>query len=139
MIQVALRVMVWVLVLGGAYILFGPELFDSSESTNPFASDSVLFLPPPKSPRLVEYEEMLKQRALTAEEAAEYRSLVKDRQSRFWQREGTSVEDALAGVKSQRKQRLVEILSQRGMTQDESAVFFMVLERDHPSLLADRE
>ena len=139
MIQFFARIAVWVLVIGFGYLLFGPELFDSSHSENPFTNDATLFLPPVKTQRLIEYEAILNERALSEQEADEYRSLVRDRQSRFWQGGGMSVEDALADVKTGRKGRLIEILVQRGMSQNELAIFFMVLERDHPVLLADRE
>ena len=138
MIQAVARIAVWLLVIGLGYMLFGPELFDSSRSENPFASDAPLFLPPVKTQRLLEYEAILDERVLSEQEADEYRSLVRDRQSRFWQGDGVSVEDALADVKTERKGRLIEILIQRGMSQDELAIFFMVLERDHAALLADR-
>ena len=139
MIQFFARIAVWVLVIGFGYVLFGPELFDSSRSENPFTSDATFFLPPVKTQRLIEYEAILNERALTEQEADEYRSLVRDRQSRFWQGGGMSVEDALVDVKTGRKARLIEVLVQRGMSQNELAIFFMVLERDHPALLADRE
>jgi hypothetical protein len=98
-----------------------------------------MFLPPAKSDRQVEYEKMMNERRLSPEEAVAYQSLVVERESRFWQRDGISVEEALSGVKRQRKQRLAEILEQRGASKEEVVVFFMVLERDHPKLLEDRE
>ena len=139
MIQFFARITVWVLVIGFGYMLFGPELFDSSRSENRFTSDATLFLPPVKTQHLIEYEGILNERALSEQEADEYRSLVRDRQSQFWQGDGMSVDDALADVKTGRKGRLIEILVQRGMSQNELAIFFTVLERDHPVLLADRE
>ena len=139
MIHVLLRIAVWVLVLGIGYLVVGPKLFDSSQSTSPFEGHSTIFLPPPKSQRQLEYEEITKKRTLNAEELAEYAALVEDRQSRFWQQDGVSVEEALSGIKTQRKARLAEILQQRGMTPEETSIFFVVLERDHPALLADRE
>ncbi|MBT8429799.1 MAG: hypothetical protein KJN79_07790, partial [Gammaproteobacteria bacterium] len=84
-------------------------------------------------------EELMKTRKLEPEEFAQYQSLVRQRESKFWQREGVSVEEALSGVKSQRKQHLASILEQRGMSVDESAIFLMVVARDHPALLEDQE
>lgn len=139
MIHVLLRVAVWVLVIGIGYLVIGPELFDSSQNNSPFESRSTLYLPPPKSQRQLEYEEITQNRVLNADELAEYRALVEDRQSRFWQQDGVSVEQALSGVKTQRKERLAEILEKRGMAPEETAIFFVVLERDHPALLADQE
>ena len=60
----------------------------------------------------------------------EYRSLVCGRQSRFWQDGGVSLEEVLAGVITERKARLIEILIKRGMSEDKLAIFFTVLERD---------
>ena len=60
MIHVLLRIAVWVAVFGIGYLLFGPQLFDSPRSSNPFASKATLFLPPAKSDREFEYEEILK-------------------------------------------------------------------------------
>ncbi|MCW9078905.1 MAG: hypothetical protein OQK74_07005 [Gammaproteobacteria bacterium] len=139
MIHVLLRIAVWVMVFGIGYLVFGSQLFDSSQSADPFESATTIFLPPAKSDRQIEYEELMKMRKLEPEEFAKYRSLVLERESKFWQREGVSVEEALSGVKKQRKQYLASILEQRGMSIDESAIFFMVVERDHPALLDDRE
>ena len=139
MIHVLLRIAVWVAVFGIGYLVFGPQLFDSSHSTNPFESSSAIFLPPAKSAREIEYEEEMKKRKLESEEAEEYQSLVPARESEFWQREGVSVEEALSGVKKQRRQRLASILQQRGLSNDESAIFLMVVQRDHPALLEDQE
>lgn len=138
MIHVLLRVLVWVVVIGVGYLLVGPKLFDSSSIDNPFASDAAIFLPPPKSQRHLEFDEILAARPLNEEELAEYRKLVRERQSRFWQQSGVTVEEALSGVKTQRREALASLLEQRGVTQEEAAVFFLVLERDHPALLADR-
>ena len=139
MIHVLLRIAVWVAVFGIGYLVFGPQLFDSSRSTNPFESRSTIFLPPARSAREMQYEEAMKKRKLAPEEAAEYQSLVVTRESKFWQREGVSVEEALSGVKKERKQRLASILQQRGLSNDESAIFLMVVQRDHPALLEDQE
>jgi len=138
-IHVLLRIAVWVAVFGIGYLVFGPQLFDSSQSANPFETDARMFLPPAKLPRQLGYEEAMKARRLEPEELADYQSLVLERESKFWQREGVSVEEALSGVKTERKEYLAKILSERGMSKDESVIFFMVIERDHPALLADLE
>jgi hypothetical protein len=139
MIHVVLRIAVWAVVLGVGYLAFGPGLFDSSPDESPFGSGSTIFLPPPKSERHVAYEQMSRERALSPEELEDYRALVQDRESRFWQQQGVSVEQALSGVETQRKAHLAKILDQRGLTKEEAAVFFLVVERDHPALLQDRE
>lgn len=139
MIHVLLRVAVWVAVFGIGYLVFGPQLFDSSQSANPFETDARMFLPPAKPPRQLQYEEAMKSRRLGPEELADYRSLVLERESNFWQREGVTVEETLSGVKTQRKAYLAKILAQRGMSKEESVIFFMVIERDHPALLVDLE
>lgn len=138
MIQVALRIAVWVAVFGIGYLLFGPQLFDSSQGDNPFENKTTLYLPAAQSARESALQALAEQRALSSDEQAEYQALLRDRQARFWQREGTSVEEALSGVTQQRKQRLVELLQERGLAPQEAAVFLMVVERDHPALLADR-
>ena len=51
MIHVGLRILVWVLVLGIGYLVFGPQLFDSSDHANPFDNRAELFLPPAKTQR----------------------------------------------------------------------------------------
>ena len=81
----------------------------------------------------------MKLRKLAPEELAEYQALSQQRESNFWQQEGVSVEDALSGTRRNRKGRLIEILEQRGMSKNESAIFLMVVERDHPGLLDDRD
>ena len=139
MIHFLLRIAVWVVVIGFGYLVFGPQLLDSSRRSNPFESDSVLFLPPPRSPRQVELEEVMKERGLNREEREAYQTIVRERQSRFWQREGVSVEAALSGVKRQRKAHLAKLLTERGVTEEEAAIFFLVVERDHPTLLADQD
>jgi len=139
MLHFLLRLLVWVVVLGGGYLLLGPELFDTSSGGGPFESDSEIFLPPAKSPRLLQYDTLSQEGTLSPEERAEYQRLTKDRASRFWQQEGVSVQEALAGVKSRRKDRLVEILRERGASREEITVFLFVVERDNPALLADRE
>ena len=139
MIQVLLRIAVWLVVLGIGYLVFGPGAFDSSKSSSPFETDASLYLPPARPQRLVDYEALRSERPLTAEESAEYAALVKDRQSTFWQREGVTVEEALSGVKTGRGAHLAKLLEERGLSPDEISVFFVVVERDHPSLLADLE
>lgn len=139
MVHLLLRIAVWVVVLGIGYLVLGPGLFDSTPDDSPFESGSTIFLPPPKSQRHLEYDEVSRERALNAEEQADYRALVQDRQSRFWQQQGVSVEQALAGVETQRKEHLARILEQRGLTSEEAAVFLFVVERDHTALLEDRE
>ena len=67
MVQVLLRVAVWVLVLGGAYLVFGPQVFDSSGNNNPFQSGSEIFLPPEKTQREIEYERTQKEKELGPE------------------------------------------------------------------------
>lgn len=139
MIQVILRIAVWLIVLGIGYLVFGPSAFDSSNSSNPFETGSSLYLPPAKSQRLVDLETLRNQRPLDKEESAEYLALVKERQSAFWQREGVTVEEALSGVRSDRGAHLAKLLEERGLSPEEISVFFVVVERDHPSLLADLE
>lgn len=139
MLQVLLRVAVWVVVLGVGYLLFGSQLFDSSSSNNPFGVESTIFLPPSKSVRERHYEAISGERALTAEEEAEYRGLERERNAGFWQQQGVSVEEALAGVDSNRKEHLATILQQRGLSSDEISVFLFVVERDAPALLVDRQ
>lgn len=139
MIHVLLRIAVWVLVLGIAYLVFGPQLFDSSPNNNPFENSSEIYLPPAKTERQIEYEKTLKEGGLEPEDLADYQALSRHREANFWQQEGVSVEEALSGIKRQRKQRLIEILEQRGMSRDESAIFLMVVERDHPGLLSDQD
>jgi len=139
MIHVLLRAAVWAIVLGLGYLLLGPELFDSSRSVNPFESDSRIFLPPTKSQRHSELDRVIDEGKLNTEESAEYRVLVQERESQFWRRDGVSVEEALSGVKKHRKERLIEILQQRGVTAEEAAIFLFVVERDHPALLADQD
>ncbi|MGB5563793.1 MAG: hypothetical protein WBN02_15925 [Sedimenticolaceae bacterium] len=139
MIHVLLRIAVWVVVFGIGYLLIGPQLFDSSHRANPFESSKQLYLPPVKSQRLIEYENLLEKRSLEGVEIEEYRALVRERQSNFWKAEGISVEDALAGVKKQRKEHLAALLIERGISDEEAAIFFTVAERDHSALFDDRE
>ena len=139
MVHVLLRISVWVFVLGIAYLIFGPDLFDSSREADLFEGKAEMFLPPVKSKRHFEFDEIMKNRGLNADELAEYRALVQERESKFWHAEGVSVREALSGVNKRRKERLAAILEQRGATKDEAAIFLLVLERDHPALLADQD
>lgn len=139
MIHVYLRILVWVLVFGIGYLVFGPELWDSSGKTDPFASDKPVYLPPVRPARLIELERALQQRELTLTEMADYQTLTRDRHSGFWAEHGATVQSALAGIKQQRRQHLVGLLRERGMSDQEMAIFLTVLERDHAALLQDRE
>lgn len=139
MVHVLLRISVWVFVLGIAYLIFGSDLFDSSREADLFEGKTEMFLPPVKSKRHFEFDEIMKNRGLNADELAEYRALVQERESKFWHAEGVSVREALSGVNKRRKERLAAILEQRGATKDEAAIFLLVLERDHPALLADQD
>lgn len=139
MIHVLLRIAVWVTVFGVAYLVFGPQLFDSSRNANPFESGSEIFLPPAKTQRELKYEGLISQRKLGPEESAEYLSLVREREAGFWQQEGLSVEEALSGVNNRRIEHLAAVLEQRGLSKEESTIFLMVVKRDRPDLLEDRE
>ena len=139
MIHVSLRILVWVLVLGIAYLAFGPQLFDSSETANPFGRGEVLFLPPSKQQREIELENIVGQRALSPEERSEYESLVQARRAAFWKGEETSVGEALSGVKTQRAAVLVALLEQHGWSREEATMFWVVVRRDNPDVLADRD
>ncbi len=139
MIQVFLRILVWLLVFGIGYLVFGPTLFDSSDSANPFENPATLYLPAEKTRQQLDYEKLIEERKLTPQESAQYLALVRERQSGFWRQEGVSVEQALADVAQGRKARLVEILERRGLSREEIAIFFAVVERDNPALLEDRE
>lgn len=138
MAQVGLRIAIWVLVLGIAYFVFGPKVFDSSGDSNPFTSEKALYLPPEKPQALRDFEHLAGQRALTDGEQAQYRSAMKAYQGDFWRAEGTTIEQALAEFPNQRRERLIDILQARGLSPSEINVFFMVLNRDHPDLLDDR-
>lgn len=138
MIHVLLRVAVWVLILGGAYLVFGPDLFDSSPEPSPFANESPLYLPPAKTRRESELEASSKERSLTSNESEEFRDLVRQRQSGFWQQQGVTVDEALAGIKTGRRAELASILQGRGLTREEITTFLFVVDRDQPGLLADR-
>ena len=134
-----MRLSVWLLVFGVGYLIFGPELFDSSRSADPFATDRTVFLPPAKTQGEIEFERLMQQRDLDPEERAAYAALVQQRQAGFWRGDGVSVKEALAGVPKQRKQYLSDLLIARGLSGTELAVFLAVVERDHAALLADRQ
>lgn len=139
MVQVWLRVGVWVMVFGIAYLMFGPQFFDGSRSANPVGSHTQLYLPPAKSMRETELAQLAEQGRLDAAQQAEYVDLREGRQARFWQGDGTSVEQALAGVATQRKAHLAALLRQRGLSDLEAGLFMMAVERDYPRLLEDRQ
>ena len=140
MIHVLPKIVVWLLVIGGAYLIFGPQSFDSSGGRNPLQNDSSqLYLPPAKSDRLMRYERRLEAGQLQPGEFAEYQTLAKTHQSNFWAGDGLSVENALSEVKNNRSEHLASILAKRGLSKEERAIFFTVLKRDHPELLEDRE
>lgn len=138
-IHLLLRIGVWVAVLGIGYLVFGPGLFDSADSNNPFHNRSQLYLPPPKPARLIEYEHRMGGNKLGPTERAEYQSLAREWKARFWKGEDVTVEEALSGVKDHRGERLAAILKERGLSRNEISVFFMMVQRDRPSLLEDRE
>lgn len=138
MIHVIARILVWVVVIGAGYLLFGPDLLDSSRGSNPFESPATLYLPPAKTERERDYERLLATGELQEHERAEYRALVERRRADFWKGDGLAVEQALDGVTRGRRSRLLELLHERGLSAEEAAVFLRVVERDNPALLADR-
>lgn len=140
MIHVLPKIVVWLLVLGVAYFIFGPQGFNSSREGNPLKDgSSELFLPPAKSERLMSYERRLEAGRLQPAEFSEYQALAKAHQSSFWQGSGMSVEEALSGVSKNRSGHLASMLSERGLSKEEQSIFFTVLKRDNPGLLEDRE
>jgi hypothetical protein len=140
MIHVLPKIAVWLFVIGGAYLIFGPQSFDSSGGGNLLRPESPqLSLPPAKSDRLINYERRLEAGQLQPAEFAEYQTLAKAHQSSFWGGDGLSVEKALSDVKNNRSEHLVSILAKRGLSKEEQAIFFAVLKRDHPDLLEDRD
>ncbi|MCP5299848.1 MAG: hypothetical protein H6954_09085 [Chromatiaceae bacterium] len=139
MTHVIVRIVIWALIIGAAYLYFGPKGLDSSGGDGMFENASPMYLPPPRSPRLVELEGLAEQGSLTSGQTAELQSLQQQRLSGFWAGSGQTVEAALAEVPVQRRVRLAEILQQRGLTPDEMAAFFIVLNRDHRTLLDDRD
>lgn len=140
MIHVFLKIMVWVVVLGIGYFIFGPQSFDSSGGGNPFrSSSSQLFLPPAKSERLMAYERRLATGQLQPAEFPDYQVLAKAHQGSFWEGDELSVEEALSGVRKNRGEHLASVLEKRGLSKEEQSIFFTVLQRDHPELLEDRD
>jgi hypothetical protein len=140
MIHILPKIVVWLIVVGAAYLIFGPRSFDSSGGGDPLQNaSSQLFLPPAKSERLVRYEQRLQAGQLQAEEFSEYQALAKAHQGSFWEGDGMSVEEALSGVKNHRVEHLASMLAERGLSKEERSVFFTVLKRDHPELLEDLE
>ena len=139
MIQVLLRVAAWITVFGIGYLYFGPEVFRPSEDNKQVTDKPPLYMPPIKTQRLLALEKQLQTSPLSGNEADEYQQLVRKRQSDFWSNKDLTVEQALAGVKTQRKQRLIEILLERGISKDELVIYLAVAERDHAYLLEDRE
>jgi hypothetical protein len=139
MVQVAARIAIWVLVFGGAYLLFGPELFDSSPSGDPVGrSSATLFLPPVKPAELIDYERRIASGGLRADEFPDYQALAREYQASFWNGSEVSVEDALSGVSEGRGAHLLSILAERGLSNDERSVFITLVKRDDPALLEDR-
>ena len=140
MLQVLPKIVVWAVLIGAAYFAFGPDALDSSGTANPLDSaPAAIFLPPAKPALLIDYERRLSVGQLEPAEMAGYRALSTAYQGRFWDGSDMSVEEALSGVKRDRARRLADILGTRGLSQEERAIFFTVLRRDHPSLLEDRE
>jgi len=139
MVHVLLRILVWVLVIGVGYLVFGPDGFDSSPEPAPFEHQAAIFLPPAKTGRESALEDAATRGPLTRAESEELLTLSRQRQSDFWQQQGTSVTEALAGVRTGRKAQLLGILQERGLSREEAGVFLVVVERDRPDLLADRE
>ncbi len=138
MIHVVLRILVWVAVLGGALLLFGPEVFDSGRNANPVGSNAPLYLPPAKSAQLLAWEAKAADGVLGAEDRAAYAAGVRAWRARFWSGTDTSVEALLEGVNTGRQAHLVEVLKARGLAEDEVAVFLAVVTRDRPDLLQDQ-
>lgn len=140
MIHVIPKLVVWMLLIGGAYLIFGPQPFDSSRGIDPLRNQSSqLLLPPAKSDRLMNYERRLEAGQLRRDEFALYQTLANEHQSRFWKGDGLSVEEALSGFKNNRGEELASILAERGLSMEEQSIFFTVLKRDHPELLTDRD
>lgn len=136
MIHVLPKIVVWLVLIGGAYLAFGPQSFDSSGGVDTLhTGSSQLFLPPAKSKRLLRYERRLEAGQLQAAEFSEYQALVKTYRRKFWAGDGLSVKEALSGVEGNRVERLASILEERGLSEEERSIFFTVLKRDHPELL----
>jgi len=140
MIHVLLKIVVWIVLIGIAYRVFGPQAFDSSDGGNPLnGSTSQLYLPPAKSELLMSYEKRLLVGKLQPDEFFEYQALSRKHQGEFWEGRETSVEAALSGVKNGRGEHLASILGERGLSKEEQSIFFTVLKRDHPRVLEDLE
>ena len=139
MIHVGLRVLVWAAVLGMAFLLFGPAIFDSSQPANPVGSTAPLFLPPAKSAQLLAWERQVADGSLRAESRAAYEAEAAAWRARFWSGDDTAVETVLSGVHHGKQDYLVEVLAARGLANDEIAVFLAVVARDRPDLLQDPE
>lgn len=138
MLHLSLKILVWTIVLGVAYLAVGPKVFDSGGDAL-FSDASPLYLPPAKSDALRELERRAATDRLAADQAADYQTLAQDYQAGFWRGDGTTVEQALSGVATGRAERLAEMLDERGLSQQEAAVFFAVVRRDRPGLLDDRD
>lgn len=138
MIHVLLRIAVWVAVFTVGYLLFGPELFDSTGG-NPFSRQGAIYLPPAKPVELIAYETLMAERALDETEQAEYLALDKAWRSRFWQGSELTVTEALSGVENERKAHLAGLLAARGLAPQDAGAFLMVVERDRPELLQGPE
>jgi hypothetical protein len=140
MIQIVPKILVWIVVIGIAYMMFGPQAFDSSGRGDPLhGSSAQRYLPPAKPERLVSYEQRLFAGKLQPEEFSAYQALSRKYQGSFWDGRETTVEEALSGVKLHRGEHLAAILEELGLSQEEQSIFFTVLKRDHPALLEDRE
>jgi hypothetical protein len=140
MIEVLPKIAVWLLVIAGAYLIFGTQSFDASREENALQHQAPqLLLPPAKPDRLLDYERRLEAGQLDPAEFSEYETLVKTYQRSFWEGDGLSVEAALTGIENDRGESLASMLAERGLTKEEQAIFFTVLMRDHPELLEDRE
>lgn len=137
MIHVLLRVAVWVSVFAVGYLIFGPELFDSSDGKSPFTTETRLYLPPAKPQQLIEYEAAFAAGKLAPDAQADYRAMLKAYQAEFWQGRDLSVSEALAGVERGRRAHLTDLLADRGLSGQEAGIFMMVVDRDKPELLRD--
>jgi hypothetical protein len=97
MIQVLPKVVIWAILIAIAYFAFGPNAFDSSGIRNPLhGSTETLFLPPVKPERLMDYEQRLSAGKLEPAAIQDYQALSREHQSRFWEGNDTSVEEALS-------------------------------------------
>lgn len=138
--QVLPKIVLWIVVIGIAYVVVGRGTFDSPGTDNPLQAPSAeLFLPPAKPERLIAFEQRLSADKLQPDELSEYLALSRQYQDRFWKGGETTVEQALSGVQDQRARHLSVILEKRGLSTQEQSVFFTVVKRDYPQLLEDRE